>query len=185
MVAASVVTSIFAARLFGILISTPRYSPDEYFYMTLSCSLWSGSFPSVRRARRVRVSVGADGFRAAWLVDGSRRVSDRAQRVCLRSHWPRSCIFLAARIGLGDRERVVAAVFAVVIPMRSMRVMLSEPFAYPLFLTVVLLAVEAPAAPSAETAVFVVVCALLVFARAQSPCSRWPTSVRAGHAPGT
>ena len=173
MVAASVVTAIFAARLVAaFLISTPRYFPDEYFYTALSRSLWSGSFPSIRGAHVGFVSLLAPlVFAPAWLVDNVHVAYRIAQTegVLAISLAAVPAYLLAARIGLGDRERVVAAVFAVVIPDAVYGgYMLSEPFAYPLFLTVVLLAVEALAAPTArKQAVFLVVCGLLVFARAQ------------------
>jgi hypothetical protein len=173
MVAAAVVTAIFAARLVAaFLVNTPRYFPDEYFYTALSRSLWSGSFPSIRGGHVGFMSLLAPlVFAPAWLVDNVHVAYRIAQTegVLVVALAAVPAYLLAARIGLGDRERVAAAVFAVVIPDAVYGgYMLSEPFAYPLFLTVVLLAVEALAAPTArKQAVFLVVCGLLVFARTQ------------------
>ena len=173
MVAASVVTAIFAARLVAaFLISTPRYFPDEYFYTALSRSLWSGSFPSIRGAHVGFVSLLAPlVFAPAWLVDNVyvRCIGSRREGCLAIALAAVPAYLLAARLGLGDRERAVAAVFAVVLPDAVYGgYMLSEPFAYPLFLTVLLSAVEALAAPTArKQACFSVVCGLLVFARAQ------------------
>ncbi len=173
MVAAALVTAIFAARLIAaFLINTPRYFPDEYFYTALSRSLWSGSFPSIRGEHVEFLSLLAPlVFAPAWLVDNVHVAYRIAQTegVLAIALSALPAYILAARLGLGDRARVAAAVFAVLIPDAVYGgFMLSEPFAYPLFLTAVLLAVEALAAPTARKQVlFLVVCGLLVFARTQ------------------
>ena len=173
MVAAAIVTAIFAARLVAaFLIDTPRYFPDEYFYTALSRSLWSGSFPSIRGEHVEFLSLLAPlVFAPAWLVDNVHVAYRIAQTegVLAIALAALPAYILAARIGLGDRARVAAAVFAVVIPDAVYGgFMLSEPFAYPLFLTGVLLAVEALAAPTARKQVlFLVVCGLLVLSRTQ------------------
>ena len=173
MVAAAIVTAIFVARLVAaFLIETPRYFPDEYFYTALSRSLWSGSFPSIRGEHVEFVSLLAPlVFAPAWLVDNvdvAYRIA-QTEGVLAIALSALPAYILAARIGLGDRSRVAAAVFAVAIPDAVYGgFMLSEPFAYPLFLTGVLLAVEALAAPTARKQVlFLVVCGLLVFSRTQ------------------
>ena len=76
---------------------------------------------------------------------------------------------LAGRVGLAERGRIAAAIFAVVLPdLVYGGLLLSEPFAYPLFLTAVLVGVDAIAAPShRRQMVFLVVYLLLVFARTQ------------------
>ena len=173
MVAAAIVTAIFVARLVAaFLIETPRYFPDEYFYTALSRSLWSGSFPSIRGEHVEFVSLLAPlVFAPAWLVDNvdvAYRIAQTEGALAIAlSALP--AYILAARIGLGDRSRVAAAVFAVAVPDAVYGgFMLSEPFAYPLFLTGVLLAVETLAAPTARKQVlFLVVCGLLVFTRTQ------------------
>ena len=173
MVAAAIVTAIFVARLVAaFLIETPRYFPDEYFYTALSRSLWSGSFPSIRGEHVEFVSLLAPlVFAPAWLVDNVHVAYRIAQTegVLAIALSALPAYILAARIGLGDRARVAAAVFAVAVPDAVYGgFMLSEPFAYPLFLTGVLLAVEALAAPTTRKQVlFLVVCGLLVFSRMQ------------------
>ena len=140
MVAAAIVTAIFVARLVAaFLIETPRYFPDEYFYTALSRSLWSGSFPSIRGEHVEFVSLLAPlVFAPAWLVDNVHVAYRIAQTegVLAIALSALPAYILAARIGLGDRARVAAAVFAVAIPDAVYGgFMLSEPFAYPLFLT--------------------------------------------------
>ena len=155
MVAAAIVTAIFVARLVAaFLIETPRYFPDEYFYTALSRSLWNGSFPSIRGEHVEFVSLLAPlVFAPAWLVDNvdvAYRIA-QTEGVLAIALAALPAYILAARIGLGDRSRVAAAVFAVAVPDAVYGgFMLSEPFAYPLFLTGVLLAVETLAAPTAR-----------------------------------
>jgi len=173
MVAAAIVTPIFAARLLAaFLIKTPVYFPDEYFYTALSRSLWSGSFPSIRGEHVQFVSLLAPiVFAPAWLVDNvdvAYRIA-QTEGVLAATLAAIPAYILAARIGLGDSARIAAAVFAVLVPDAVYGgFMLSEPFAYPLFLTAVLLAVEALAAPTArKQAMFLAACGLLVFSRTQ------------------
>jgi hypothetical protein len=173
MVAAAIVAPIFVARLVAAFqIKTPVYFPDEYFYTALSRSLWSGSFPSVRGEHVQFVSLLAPLiFAPAWLVENVHVAYRIAQTegVLATTLAALPAYILAARLGLGDRARVAAAVFAVLVPDAVYGgFMLSEPFAYPLFLTTVLLAVEALAAPrTRKQAMFLAACGLLVFCRTQ------------------
>jgi hypothetical protein len=173
MVAVAIVTPIFVARLVAAFrLKTPVYLPDEYFYTALSRSLWSGSFPSIRGEHVQFLSLLAPlVFAPAWLVDNVHVAYRIAQTegVLATALAALPAYILAARIGLADRARVAAAVFAVVVPDAVYGgFMLSEPFAYPIFLTGVLLAVEAVAAPTTrKQTMFLVVCGLLVFSRTQ------------------
>lgn len=131
---------------------TPLYYPDEYLYSSLARSIASSGLPAVRGgSAHFPALLGPYLMAPAWLVHNV----DVAYRLALgwASLW--FCLAalpayaLARRIGVEPRKALFVAAVALLVPDAAFTTtLLSEPFAYPVFLTTVLLAVETAAFPT-------------------------------------
>jgi hypothetical protein len=141
----------FGAALY---VRTPIIYPDEYLYTALSRALAHGRFAEIRGGHislRTTTAYLAPALMAPlWIVSGV----GVAYRLCqaLGSVAFAAAAFpaygLARRLGISARGSVATALLTVAVPAGVFTSMLlSEPYAYPLFLLAVFAAVEAIAKP--------------------------------------
>jgi hypothetical protein len=136
-------------------VPTPIIYPDEYLYEALSQSLANGHFAFIRGGHvsfRSTTAYLAPALMAPmWLVAGVSVVYRLSQALGALAF--ATAVFpaygLARRLGCSGRGSVAVAALAVAVPSGVFTSMLlSEAYAYPLFLLSVLVAVEALATPS-------------------------------------
>jgi hypothetical protein len=179
----------FAAAL---QVPAPLYFPDTYIYSSLARSIAATGLPRIRGAFVSFVPVLVPYLTApVWLirnVDVAWRVG-QAEACVAFSLAAFPAYALARRVGLSERGGVVVAVFTLLVPDGAFTsTLLTEPYAYPAFLLVVLLGVEAIAAPSPRRqAVFLVGAAALCLVRLQFavvfPAYLVGSSLRGGMSP--
>lgn len=144
----------------GFLRPTPLVYPDEYLYTAMARSIASTGLPRVRGSFPHFPSLlGPYLMAPAWLIHDV----DVAYRVALA--WDALWFSLAAipafalarRIGVSPRGSLLVALFALLIPDAVYTTnLLSEPFAYPVFLTTVLVAVETITEPTRRRQILLV-----------------------------
>lgn len=133
---------------------TPLYYPDEYLYTALARSIAATGLPRVRGAFPHFPSLlGPYLMSPAWLIHDV----DTAYRVALAwgSLWSSLAAFpaysLARRVGVSSRGALLVALFALLVPDAAYTTaLLSEPYAYPVFLAAAVVAVDTIAAPTAR-----------------------------------
>ena len=128
-------------------VRTPLYYPDEYTHTALARSIGEGTLAQVQDNFGIFIAfLGPFLMFPAWLVDNV----DVAYRLAqgfgalafALAAFP--AYALARRAGVSDNGAVVAAVLALVVSGGSFTVgLLAEPYAYPLFLLAVVVAVDA------------------------------------------
>jgi hypothetical protein len=163
----------FAARLAaGWFRATPNYFPDEYLYGELARSLLESGRPAVRG-----IEIGFPALlqpvltAPTWLV-GDVVVSYRLTQAvgALAMSLVALPVFaLARKLGIGRPLALAAAALSLAVPdLLFASWVMAEPFAYPLFVGVVLAGTAALAEPSRRRGlVLVALVALAAFARAQ------------------
>jgi hypothetical protein len=137
----------------ALRVRTPIFYPDEYLYTALSRALGDGRFAEIRGGHvslRTTAYLGPILMAPAWLLAGA----GVAYRVCqaIGSIAFAASVFpaygLARRLGISARGAVATALLAVVVPSGFYTsTLLSESYAYPIFLLAVFAAVEAIATP--------------------------------------
>ena len=143
---------------FGVALTvrTPIIYPDEYLYAALSRALGDGHF-AVIRGGHISLRSGTSAYLAPvlmapfWLLAGV----GAAYRLCqgLGAVAFATAVFpaygIARRLGISGAASVVVAFMTVAIPAGVFTSMLlSEAYAYPVFLLAVFVAIEAITAPS-------------------------------------
>jgi hypothetical protein len=163
----------FAARLVaGWLRATPNYFPDEYLYAELARSLLESGRPAVRG-----VEIGFPALlqpvltAPTWLV-GDVVVSYRLTQAlgALAMSLVALPVFaLSRKLGIGRPLALAAAALSLAVPdLLFASWVMAEPFAYPLFVGVVLAGTAALSEPSRRRGLLLVaLVALAAFARAQ------------------
>jgi hypothetical protein len=171
--AAIAVTAVGVARLVAaFVLKGPVLMPDEYFYSAIARSVAHGGPPTVRGGHLDFVAVLAPLLVSpAWLIHDvavAYRVA-QAEGVVAMTLAAVPAFLLSRRVGLSDRSAAVAAVFTVLVPdVAFSGLLLSEPFAYPLFLATVLFAVDSLERPTVRRqAVFLAAAAGLCLTRLQ------------------
>lgn len=168
LVCASIVGRTWAAWL----RATPDYFPDEYLYPSLSRSIAAGHLPSVQGQLAhfpalLQPILTAPAWWFGSLETGYRitqAMSCVAMSTAALAVW-----WTARRLGAGERPAFCAAVLAVAVPdVGYSGWLLSEPFAYPLFIAAVAAGATALARRSLRAqSVFLVLALLATFARIQ------------------
>jgi hypothetical protein len=154
-VAAIAVLSALVRFGVALCVHTPIFYPDEYLYTALSRAIADGRFAEIRGGhiplRATTAYLGPVLWAPMWLLAGV----GVAYRLCqaLGSVAFATAAFpayaLARRIGITGRGAASAALLTVAVPSGIFTSMLlSEPYAYPLFLLAVLAWVEAISAPT-------------------------------------
>jgi hypothetical protein len=144
--------SIAARAATAMARPTPLYYPDEYLYSTLARSIATSGIPQVRGgSAHFPALLGPYLMAPAWLIHNT----DIAYRVALAwsSAWFSAAAvpayLLARRVGLTQAMGLFVALVTLLVPDAAFTTtLLSEPFAFPVFLTAVLLAVDTIAAPT-------------------------------------
>ena len=175
--AALILAAIFlgsvAARLYAAgLRTTPLYYPDEYIYTALARSIASTGLPSLRGSALHFPSLLVPYLTApAWLIDN---VSVAYRLVLdLGAVWFSAAVFpayaLARKIGISVSGGLLVALLSVLVPDAAFATTaLTEPYAYPLFLTTAVVAIDAIVAPTRfRQCAVILLMALLTFARVQ------------------
>ena len=132
--------------------TTPLYYPDEYLYAALERSIASSGIPQVRGASAHFPAVlGPYLVAPAWLIHSV----DVAYHVALGwgALWFSAAAvpayFIARAIGVSTRGSLVVAVLSVLVPdVAFTTTLLTEPYAYPVFLAATVVAVHAIASPT-------------------------------------
>jgi hypothetical protein len=136
----------------GTLRPTPLYYPDEYIYTSLARSISATGIPSLRGAKWHFPSfLGPYLMSPAWWISDVRVAYHVV--LGLGAVWFSAAAFpaygLAKRIGVTTRGALIVALFAVLVPDAAFASSaLTEPYAYPVFLTTILVAVDALAFPT-------------------------------------
>jgi hypothetical protein len=171
--AAIAVAAVGGVRLLAaFMLHGPVLMPDEYFYSAIARSVAHGGPPTVRGGHLDFISVLAPILTApAWLIHDmgiAYRVA-QVEGVLAMTLAALPVLALSRRVGLSERAAAVAAVFAVLVPDLALSgFLLSEPFAYPLFFTAVLCAVDALERRTARRqALFLVAAGALCLTRLQ------------------
>jgi len=171
--AAIAVAAIGVARLFAAFkLRGPVLMPDEYFYTAISRSVADGGWPTVRGGHLDFIPVLAPILTSpAWLIHDVTTAYRVAQLegVIAMTLAAVPAHALSRRVGLSLPSAAIVAIFAVLVPDLAFGgLLLSEPFAYPLFLTALLFAVRALESPTPRRqAVFLAVTGLLCLTRLQ------------------
>jgi hypothetical protein len=167
-----VLCSAVARAAVALLVKTPLYYPDEFFYTALSRSIAASGSPSFLGQPVAFIALLAPVITApAWLianVDVAYRVA-QAEGVLAFSLAALPAYAIARHLNLTRAACLAAATAAVLLPdgMYSATLM-SEPFAYPLFLTALAMAMHALTNPSPRRDAAVLgLSILLCFARIQ------------------
>ena len=153
-------------------VATPLYYPDEYFYSELSRSIAAHGAPMVRgHLVPFPALLGPLLTAPAWLlssVGASYRLA-QAEGTLAMSLAAVPAFVLARRVGVRRREALAVAAATLLVPdLVDGSFMLSEPFAFPLFLGAVAAAVPALARPSRRgQAIFLALALALCLARVQ------------------
>ena len=140
--------------LFAVRLRTPLYYPDEYLYTALARSVADGNFARVRGEYIAFAPVLTSLITApAWLIPDV-DLAYRASQVMGAAAFSSAAFpawILARRIGVGATGAFFVAVMTVVVPDGVYAAnMLSEPYAFALFLWSVLFAVKALERPSSS-----------------------------------
>ncbi len=163
----------FAARLAaGWFRATPNYFPDEYLYAELARSLVESGRPAVRGIDIGFPSLLQPLLTAPTWLAGDVLVSFRLTQAlgALAMSLVALPVFaLGRRLGVGRPLALAAAALSLAVPdLLFASWVMAEPFAYPLFVAVVLVGTAAVAEPSRRRGLlFVALVALAAFARAQ------------------
>jgi hypothetical protein len=139
----------------ALQVRTPLYYPDEYLYGAISRSFAHGMFGKVRGARlplREMASYLAPLLTSPfWLahdVAVAYRLSQALASIVFASSAFASYA-LARRVGIDGRGACIVGILTLLIPSGAFTAtLLTEPYAYPLFLLAMLAAVDAIASPS-------------------------------------
>ena len=148
----------------AVRVRAPLFYPDEYIHTALARSVSDGTFPHIRDGSVSFFSyLGPLLMSPAWFVDDVEVAYPLAQALgCIAfasAAFP--AYALARRIGASTDGAVIAALLALVIPGGAFTVsLLAEPYAYPLLLLAVLVALDAIAAPTVWRQLAVCVLAL-------------------------
>jgi hypothetical protein len=168
-----VVAVSFAARLVAAWVrSAPLLLPDEYLYAELSRSIAESGRPLVRGVwGQFPALLEPIVLAPTWLV-GDVALSYRLGQVIAAMAMSLAAVpafLIARRVGVGSRLALLVAVFAVAVPdMLYAESLLTEAFAYPLFLTAILAGIVAIERPTRRTqALFILAAGALVFTRTQ------------------
>jgi hypothetical protein len=163
----------FVLRLAAVLAhSTPLYFPDEYIYGTLARSIATSGRLAVRGVPAHFPALLEPLLAAPFWLFGNAELAYRLTQGLNALAMSLAAIpvyLLCRRIGLGSGFAVGAAAVAIAAPdLLFASFVLSDPIAYPLVLTAVLLGVRALERPTARAqAAFVIVSGLAAFARIQ------------------
>jgi hypothetical protein len=162
-----------AGRLLAVWVrSAPLLLPDEYLYAELSRSISETGRPLVRGVSGQFPALLEPIVLAPTWLAGDVATSYRLGQVIAALAMSLAAVpaFLIARkIGVGSRLGLLAALFTVAVPdMLYAESLLTEAFAYPLFLTAILAGMVAIERPSRRTqALFLLSAGALVFTRTQ------------------
>jgi len=159
--AALVVASAAVRSGLGLMRPTPLYYPDEYLYTAMARSIASTGLPRVRgHVPHFPALLGPYLMAPAWLIHNV----DVAYRVALGwgSLWfsmaAVPAFALARRVGVSEGGALLVAMLTILVPDAAYTTdILSEPFAYPLFLTVALVGIRALASPKPSRQVVLLV----------------------------
>jgi hypothetical protein len=163
----------FAARLAaGWFRATPNYFPDEYLYAELARSLLESGRPAVRGIEIGFPALLQPALTAPTWLAGDVVVSYRLTQAlgALAMSLVALPVFaLGRKLGIGRPLALAAAALSLAVPdLLFASWVMAEPFAYPLFVGVVLAGTTALAEPSRRRGlVLVALVALAAFARAQ------------------
>ncbi|HEX3806204.1 MAG TPA: hypothetical protein VHV52_05420 [Gaiellaceae bacterium] len=154
------------------LRATPNYFPDEYIYTSLSRSIAAGHLPSVRGQfihfpALLEPLLTAPAWWFGSLETGYRitqAIDSAAMSTAALAVW-----WTARRLGVSRGPAFAAAAIAIAVPdLGYSGWVLSEPFAYPLFVATIGAGALALARPTRRTqSVFVALALLAMFARVQ------------------
>jgi hypothetical protein len=167
-----VVASVVARTWAAWLRATPNYFPDEGIYATLSRSIAAGQLPSVRgHVAHFPALLQPILTAPAWWfgsLETGYRVTQAIECVAV-STAALAVWWTARRLGVGRRAAFAAAALAVAVPdVGYSGWVLSESFAYPLFVAAVGTGAVALARPTRRAqAVFLAFALLASFARLQ------------------
>lgn len=147
-----VVAGASVRTLLGLSRRTLVYFPDEYLYSTLGRSVAATGLPHVRGGAANLPTLLAPYLMAPpWLIHDP-QIAYRAALGWASLWFSLAAIpawALARRVGASSRGALLVAVTAILLPEGVFTTMvLSEPFAYPLFLLTALLAVRTLAEPT-------------------------------------
>jgi hypothetical protein len=165
---ASVAARVYAAGL----RTTPLYYPDEYIYTALARSIAATGLPSLRGATLQFPSLFAPYLMApAWLI-GNVRVAyhvvlDMGSVAFSAAVFP--AYALARKVGITVRGALIVALLSILVPDAAFATTaLTEPYAYPIFLTMIVVAIDSIVAPTRfRQFAIVVLMGALTFARVQ------------------
>ena len=163
----------FAVRLaVGWLRATPNYFPDEYLYAELGRSLLETGRPAIRGVDVAFPALLQPLLTAPTWLAGDVLVSFRltqALGALAMSLVAIPVFLLGRRLGVGRPLALAAAALSLAVPdLLFASWVMAEPFAYPLFVAVVLAGTAALAEPSKRRGLLLVaLVALAAFARAQ------------------
>ena len=139
----------------ALQVRTPLYYPDEYLYGAISRSFAHGTFGKVRGARlplremaSYLPSLLTSPFWLAHDVAVSYRLSQALASIAFASA-AFAAYALARRVGIDGRGACIVGILTLLVPSGAFTAtLLTEPYAYPLFLLAMLAAVRAIASPS-------------------------------------
>ncbi len=156
----------------ALRVRTPFFLPDEYLYTAMARSFAHTGVPRVRGSfMDFPWLLGPVLMAPAWLVHDVEVAYRLAQG--LGAAWFSLAAFpaylLARRVGISSRGAIVVALLSVLVPDGAFTLgLLTEPYAYPIFLLVVLVALDACVAPTlARQLTAVVLMTALCLVRAQ------------------
>ena len=167
-----VVVSIVVRTASAWLRATPNYFPDEYIYTSLSRSIAAGHLPAVRgHVAHFPALLQPILTAPAWWfgsLDTGYRATQLIQSVAI-STAAIAVWWIARRLGVGHGTAFAAAALALAVPdVGYSGWLLSEPFAYPLFVAAVAAGTVALARPTPRAqAAFLGLALLATFARIQ------------------
>jgi hypothetical protein len=146
--------------LVALHVRTPLYYPDEYLYSALARSFAETGLPRIRGSFvSFTPLLGPLLMSPAWLIRNT-ELAYRVSQACAAVAFSATAFpafALGRRLGVSVRGSLAAVVLLLVIPdgVYSATLM-SEPYAYPLFVTAVLVCVQALATPSIRWQLMVV-----------------------------
>jgi hypothetical protein len=171
--AAVVVTGVAVLRLLAAWrLAGPALIPDEYLYTAIARSVAHGGPPTVRGGHFDFLPVLASVLTApVWLIHDVGLAYRVAQAECVGAMTLAAlpAFALARRAGLTEKSACIASILAALVPdVAFSGLLLSEPFAYPLFLACTLAGVDAVRRPTARRqAIFLLTAGALCATRLQ------------------
>ena len=163
---AIVAVSAVVRAVLAVRIPTPLYYPDEYIYSTLARSIAHTGLPKIRGSFvSFPALLGPYLMAPAWVVGGM-HFGYRVAQVLGAVWFSTAAIptyLLGRRVGLSSDTSLSIGAVALLVPCGALTgLLLSEPYAYPLFLWTILLAVRALAVPrrASQAAFLAAACAL-------------------------